>query len=201
MYKLFVSIVDTIFPPSGDALLVRNLAPKDVSLLYAPFMKEDMFALSEFTNPSVRALIHEAKFHGNERAFHILGSLFDQVVQIPSLSFDMIIPIPLSAARKRERGYNQVHEVLKRTEISQRIGIAASVLMRTRNTRPQTELQREARLKNLSNAFRVKDPAAIVGKKILLVDDVLTTGATFHAAKAALSEHAPASVTCLAFAH
>ena len=74
-------------------------------------------------------------------------------------------------------------------------------MKRVRDTRPQTELARNERISNMRKAFIIKQPQQIVGKHIVLLDDVTTTGATLHAAKAALLLHHPASVTCIALAH
>ncbi len=113
----------------------------------------------------------------------------------------IFIPIPLSKNRMHTRGYNQVYEILRSLENDSKCIIETSLLVRTRDTPPQTKLSREGRLQNMHNAFRVSDPERVKGKHILIIDDVLTTGATLRAAKAALLPHEPASVTCLAIAH
>ncbi len=75
------------------------------------------------------------------------------------------------------------------------------VLARVRDTRPQTELSREERLTNVKDAFACIAPEAIVGKDVVIVDDVVTTGATLTSAAHAILKHNPRSVTCIALAH
>ena len=91
---------------------------------------------------------------------------------------DIIVPVPLSRSRRRQRGFNQselLAEVLSRQYHKL---ISANNLVRVRETPAQASLSRAERLQNLEGAFRLKRPEEFSGKVVLLVDDVLTTGAT-----------------------
>lgn len=201
MHKLFETIFDAVFPPSDDVRVVRTLAPADMPLLMRPVWRGDVYALAPFQNAHVRALIHEAKFHDNARAHMLLGAMLNAYLNTAADKYDCIVPVPLARARMRARGYNQVHEVLRHTDPIFHPLVHADLLVRTRDTRPQTELGKTERLSNMSGAFGAAHPTRIVGARILLIDDVVTTGATIRAAKAALLPHKPASVTCLALAY
>jgi ComF family protein len=101
-----------------------------------------------------------------------------------------IIPVPLARARERERGYNQ--SALLAKEISRRweIPVWTDVVERSRSTRTQTELTPGERLSNVAGAFRTRDCAArkLRGAHLVIVDDVVTTGATLNACALALFE-------------
>ncbi len=196
-------VLDFIFPPSSDELIVRTFTAERVGQLYIPVFSDGVCALTQFQNAYVRALIHEAKFHHNTQAYELLGILMTRYFNNARRSIDIVVPIPLSPVRMRARGYNQVHEILKRTIPPHGAEICTDILLRTVHTKPQTELKRSERLKNVRDAFGIADVSysRITGKHIVLVDDVTTTGATLHSAKHALLPYSPASVTCVALAH
>ncbi len=201
MHHFIITILDHLFPPSADEIIVRHLSLEDVTKKYAHTEHESIISLSSYSDGEIRALVHEAKFHGNKKAFGLLGALFQEYLEKERPTIDSIIPIPLSSSRFRARGYNQVQEVLKTQSLTVMMTIDASVLVRVRNTRPQTELTREERLQNMEQAFAVKDPTLVTGKHILVLDDVTTTGATLRSAETALLAHNPASITLVALAH
>lgn len=92
-------------------------------------------------------------------------------------NYDLLVPVPLHPHRLQERGYNQSELLAK--ELSYKTGIpCATVLERTRDTPHQTGLNRTERLQNLEDAFSVRTGYSVEGKKIILIDDVFTTGTT-----------------------
>lgn len=203
LVHICTSVLDFIFPPSSDELMVRALTTERVGQLYTPTYRDGVCRLAQFQEARVRALIHEAKFHHNTQAYELLGILMTLYFNDTRRPVDCIVPIPLSPARMRARGYNQVHEVLKRTVAPHGTEVRTDILLRTVHTKPQTELKRSERLKNVRGAFGTADKTKsyITGKHIVIVDDVTTTGATLQSAKHALLPYSPASVTCVALAH
>lgn len=110
---------------------------------------------------------------------------------------DALVPVPLSAQRLRQRGFNQAAQ-LARLLAPQKCLLTA--LQRPQETPSQRGLTRAARLRNLRRAFTVPAPALVQGRHILLVDDVLTTGATLRGASQALLHAGAATVSVLAVA-
>jgi ComF family protein len=108
--------------------------------------------------------------------------------------------MPIHRKRERQRGFNQSQLLAK--QISERIGtpLLERSLVRTIHTRPQVDLGREARLLNVANAFAVPNPQKVQGLCILLIDDVMTTGATCNAASAALLAAGARSVAVMTLA-
>jgi ComF family protein len=117
---------------------------------------------------------------------------------------DLILPVPLSKERLETRGFNQAWELAY--TLAQQSGSAATsdstLLLRVKNTRPQTELKREARLANVKGAFQI-DPlriADVKGKRVVLVDDVMTSGASLFTAAEVLRAAGAAYITGIVLA-
>ena len=93
--------------------------------------------------------------------------------------YDIIIPVPISKKRNRQRGYNQSELILKEVAKNMKdIRVLTNVLYKVKHTLPQSTLKKEKRLNNLKNAYEVKNSEIIKNKKILLFDDIYTTGST-----------------------
>lgn len=117
---------------------------------------------------------------------------------------DLIIAMPLSAQRLQSRGFNQAWELASALARQSRSHgrAAAELLLRVRHTRPQTELRREARLANVKGAFQL-DPLlapAVSGKRVILVDDVMTSGASLFTAASVLRAAGAAHIAAVAIA-
>ena len=130
--------------------------------------------------------VYALKFSGNRAMARALAEIAAPLLSQPDFSdVDMIVPVPLHWRRYFQRSYNQSELLAKM--LTRYLGKPCRTpLKRIRPTVRQATLNREERLKNLQGAFAVPRPAKVAGRKILLVDDVLTTGATLHAAASAL---------------
>ena len=138
--------------------------------------------------------VYELKFSGNRAIARAAAELSAPLLLAEKFDYiDYIVPVPLHYRRFFKRGYNQ-SEVIASMLAKQLNKPYKNLLKRTRSTQRQATLSREERLKNLQGAFAVKKPAHVSGKKILLVDDVLTTGATLHACAEALQQAGSAEI-------
>jgi ComF family protein len=131
-------------------------------------------------------VVHALKYEGRRGLAPGLAAELARVVP-PVPRADLVMAIPLHSARRRERGYNQAG--LLAEALADRIGVPLleGAIERVRDTRPQALLRPRSRRANVAGAFRVRRPGWVEGRNILLVDDVITTGATFEACLAALA--------------
>jgi len=148
-----------------------------------PFAKAAAYGSYE---GGLRDLIHMLKYEGVRPAANVLGRMLAEVlVGLRAHTGDadlVVVPVPLHAAKLRQRGFNQSEMVariaLKLLGPNARYTIMCDTLERTRITQSQIGLTRHQRRENLRGAFRVSAPDTIAGREILLVDDVFTTGTT-----------------------
>ncbi len=147
---------------------------------------------------AIRAL----KFRRQRRLAAALGGLLIDAARRAGLTVDVIIPMPLHARRRRERGYNQASLLARPLARALGVPLRDDLVIRSRATQPQTRLNISQRHANVSGAFTLTTmaAAALAGKRIALVDDVTTTSATLAAAAEALLAAQPAAIYALAVA-
>lgn len=154
---------------------------------------------------AVRALLHGLKFQGrraNAAPLSWLLSLADEEELEELVSPDvLVIPVPVSADRLAERGFNQVELLFGDWSRQQGLEWEAGTLLRRRATTPQWELDRTQRRENIKGAFFVNAPATVQDRHILLVDDIVTTGRTLEECATALHQAGAESVRALALAN
>ena len=153
---------------------------------------------------SMRAVIHALKFERMEPLVHQLGGMLAEVMSRFAQETPegmLVIPVPLHAKRRAERGFNQAEALaaeallrLKKIHPAWRLEMDSGALVRERRTESQAGLTPRQRRQNLRGAFFVPDPGPIARRHILLVDDIYTTGATGRACSKVLLKAGAASV-------
>lgn len=200
--SLIARFLDLVLPPTDTARIVREAREEKLGALLSPqLVAPDVIALLPYRHSLVRALVIEAKFHRNERAYALLGAVladYLEAMQEEEAPFGevapILVPIPLGVGRRRERGYNQIEEILRAAGLPYQ-----PLLQRVRETLPQTTLPRAERLRNMEGAFAADQLDA--AHTYIVLDDVTTTGATLAAAADALRAAGATTVQALALAH
>jgi ComF family protein len=128
----------------------------------------------------VREALHAFKFRGKRALARPLGDLLAEegARLVPTEAVDCLLPVPLHPRREAERGFNQSTLLARRLGWRWGIPVVEEALRRTVATRPQTELGGDERRRNVSGAFVLRQPGAVADRRTLLIDDILTTGAT-----------------------
>lgn len=163
--------------------------PLDIDGIRAPFLMED----------AVKDAVHSLKYRGVRAAAPQLGRLLAQHLAQRSVPGEVLVPVPLHSRRLRSRGYNQ--SALLAKELAKHTGISldSNLLTRAKDAPPQVETSSpEDRRSNVEGSFHCT--GEVTGQKVLLIDDVATTGSTLSACAAALKAGGAASVWGLVLA-
>lgn len=196
-------LLDFLFPPREDELTLREVDAGAFLGRLRPALVEETSppttVLLSFGDPTVRSAIHEAKYHGTDESFALLCAALAEYFEgeVP-LGPSVIVPVPLSRERRKERGFNQVEEIVRRAGLG--FPIEPKLLVRLRDTASQVSLPRTARRENMRGAFGAAYPAS-ADTTYIVIDDVITTGATLQAAIDALRQAGARRILPIALAH
>lgn len=140
---------------------------------------------------SVQNIIHHLKYQNNYGVGLKLGGMMAEKLQVTAAcqDVDVIIPIPLHRKKERKRGYNQSQSLAEGIASVLQVPVNSTAMIRSIATDSQTRKNRFSRYENMKDVFKVLDGAALTGKHVLLVDDVITTGATIESCALELHKH------------
>lgn len=152
----------------------------------------------------IQSVVHHSKYASMMRLASHLGAALVEQIPDAFASAELIVPIPLHRTRLAQRGYNQAERIAHGIAASTGIPVApASLLRRIKQTETQTNKDRTEREENVKGAFRIRADAAdwLRGRSVLLIDDVMTTGATLASAAAELDSAGPKAIDVVAFSY
>lgn len=209
-------LLDTLFPSfcvdcekegtflCGDCrakIVVKRVPQKPDS----KFALSGIYAATDYSQRSIVELITGLKFHSIADMKYPLAEIL--IHHLSLVNFQppkncVITPVPLHKRREIKRGFNQAGLIAEEIAEFFKIPYCEDILKRIKNTKPQTETSNhEQRLENIKNAFVCRKPKLVAGKRIIIVDDVMTTGATLNECASALKFAGARSVTAFAVAN
>lgn len=161
------------------------------------------YAISTATYDGVaKKIVHNLKYNNCAYLAKTIGAFLADTFYSGKFDLiDIVICVPLSKEKRKVRGYNQAEEILKEFVSYYGFDYNLDCLVRTKNTTTQTALTRKERHENLVNAFKLMDESMFIGKNVLVIDDVLTTGSTLDEIAKLLKENGASKVFGLTFCH
>jgi competence protein ComFC len=212
---MFEKILAFIFPSQAPIAHLESMSPAIFSA-YATRVQDELplhiHSLFHYKDPYVRQALWALKYQGNKKIARLFAALlYESMIEIISeaslyenFSDPIIIPLPLSIERLKERGWNQ-SEILAQeiTKIFPELHYEKDILKKIKHTAPQTSLSRKERIHNLKNCFAVphEKRSAILNRNIILIDDVTTTGSTIIEARSTLLKAGARRVIAFTVAH
>ena len=145
------------------------------------------FRAFAFYGGVIREAVHHLKYQNDIGVARVLAGYLLKVIQAENWDFDLVIPVPLSKTKQEQRGYNQAERLARPVAETLKKPISTDGLHRIRENASQVDLDVNSRRENVKGVFEA-DPAIVKGKRILLIDDVFTTGATLESASGALKD-------------
>jgi competence protein ComFC len=215
--SLASTILDIVFPQKclscgekGVVLCIKCLAD-------SPSAEREstrwIFPLFDYRHPPVKKAIALMKYKGKKKIAGVLAEvLYGKIIEelsefsvMENFREPILIPIPLSKKRYRERGYNQAELIcrkLAKLDNNANFELKNNILIKPKDTEHQARIEdRGKRLKNIVGSFAVENPEPIKNRNIILIDDVTTTGATLNEARKILKQNGAKKIIAFAVAH
>lgn len=213
------NILDLIFPKTCIGCDIKHTSLCLTCISKFPPSKnigeENISALFDYKNDTVKKALWSLKYRHNKSlaksmARIIYDNLLEEINDLNTFwqmkrELPLVIPIPLSKNKLKERGYNQAELLAKELSIMDKnksFLVKTNIFFKTKDTPAQVSIKnRVLRLKNLKGCFEVRDKNFIKNRNIILLDDITTTGATFREASSVLEDAGANKVICIALAH
>lgn len=205
MHYTIQLLIDFIFPPNPEELKIRSLSPELLAEEFVVAEKTEfpfINSIYSYKDPLVRELIWQIKYKKNRHAIKCAGFALYNWLYKQNMRNCLLIPIPNSKRRRKERGYNQcellINEIIK-LDSEKSFEKNYDLLIRPRDIETQTLKNRNERIENTKNIFEVSKIR--IKKKIIIIDDVTTTGSTLKEAYDKLLSAGYSDIEALTFAH
>ncbi len=224
-------VLQLFLPTSQEVEILENITPEEFITLATKQSKTlasinanlkdkkssqhaaniQIYSLFSYHTPIVQQAIWNLKYKGNKKVavlcaemlYTAITEILKDNIRLSGSTLPLLIPLPISKERLRERGWNQTEMLayeLSALDVNRNFKINSSVLYKIKHTQPQTKLNRKERLENLKNCFAVSNQEIIRNKNIILLDDVTTTGSTITEAAETLKKAGAAYIIAFTIA-
>ena len=195
-------LLDIIYPPKNICIICESefigICPLCKSKIQRVKENDEILSYGYY-NGVLKKLILEFKYNKNFVAGSILAEFLCEIIKNNAMDIDYIVFIPSSKKAMKERGFNQCEYLAQELKKRLNINICKDVI-RNKNVMEQKLLSRDERINNIKGAFSLKSNKNIKNKKLLLIDDVITTGATLYECQKILIENGAISIKMLTVA-
>lgn len=180
----------------ADCLDRLECVNKDIDM-ESKFIKRTLFCLTY--NRFLKELVHDFKFNGKSYMYKPFAEIIIKSIRENGLNYsDLIMFVPIHRRKEALRGYNQSELLASYTSKTLGIKLSKKNLIKVKWTKEQNTLDRIERLNNLSDSFILKNPDEVAGKRILLMDDIITTGSTLNECAKILYNNGAREINCIA---
>ncbi len=212
MHPLIRTFLDLLLPPKDDVRAARAITDESLRNLIHPTLAKEVWIISLFPyrNERIRSLIRSIKFYGETDSLPKIGAVVGEFLLetisdkkiFSGWNTPLLIPIPASGKRLQERGYNQAERIASGILpfIEGAVTYEPNALQRVERA-SQVRIERKNRERNIAGAFFVNAPEFVRGKQIILLDDVVESGATLKDARRALLSAGASEVIGIALTH
>lgn len=185
MHNFLKNLLNLLFPPKcltcrefcDDKICQKCLASFVYLNKFFTVQNENVFSILLYDD-KVKKMITQFKFNKKISLQTLMAEIIKQNFPKQFIDFEIILTVPLSQKRFQQRGFNQVDLIFDALALKFNKAINKTTLKRVKDTRPLFSMNQPERQKELLNAFKIEDETSLKSKKILLVDDIITTGST-----------------------
>jgi competence protein ComFC len=206
---VWVWLLDTIAPQDPLVRSIENKGAEDFAQFLCPREAHGVISFFPYKNETVKTALIELKTHRNRTIAGIVGvSLFEalaEYVRKESVnSKALLFPLPITKKKRRARGWNQcdlIVAAIAAADGKSILEVRMDILIKHRDTDDQVGKDRTERFKNVANTCRITKPDVVRGRTVVVIDDIVTTGATLQEAKRALAEAGAGKVILMSVAY
>lgn len=217
MEKLKNILLDLLFPTHCANCKAKGpeLCPDCAHNMPYPDQEnmENIFASFQYQDPTIKKLLHALKYYNKKHVGNLLGRyiyerLSEEISELYTFSSGspiLLIPVPLSTQRFKERKYNQAKLIAQgviKSDTNKIFQLADNIVQKIKDTSPQARIKnRQTRLQNVVGCFTIQNPEVVKGKTVIIIDDVTTTGGTIYEIMKILKNSGAKKVVGFAVAH